>query len=235
MTSPNPLDQLYGGEEFPPLQPGSVALLCIDIQYLDAAPGEGCFAHLTPELEQSLAYYFNRLETTVLPKVQQLQVGFRQAGQEVIHTHIQSLTQNGRDRSLEHKRIGLQAAPGSREATFLPSVAPQGDEIVIPKTASGVFSCTNLDYVLRNLGITQLVVVGVFTNECVETTVRVAADRGYLVYVPEDGTAAVQPDLHHHALAAMSHTYGYITTAEAILTQLQSVGLPAAPSPVISL
>lgn len=67
---------------------------------------------------------------------------------------------------------------------------------------------------LRNLGITQLVVVGVFTNKCVETTVRNAADMGYLVSVPEDGTAVVQPDLHRYAIAAMSRTYSAITTTD---------------------
>jgi nicotinamidase-related amidase len=223
MTNPNPLDELYTGGEFPPLHLGQVALLCIDLQYLDAARGEGCFANLTPELEQSLEAYFHRLETTVLPNVRRLQDGFRQAGQEVVHTHIQSLTQDGRDRSLEHKRIGLLAPPGSKEAQILPAVAPSGDEIVLPKTASGVFSCTNLDYVLRNLGISQLVVVGVFTNECVETTVRTAADRGYLVYVPEDCTAAPDPRLHRCAIESMGHTYSAITSTQEILSQLSVV------------
>jgi nicotinamidase-related amidase len=81
-----------------------------------------------------------------------------------------------------------------------------------------VFSCTNLDYVLRNLGISQLVVVGVFTNECVETTVRTAADRGYLVYVPEDCTAAPDPRLHRCAIESMGHTYSAITSTQEILS-----------------
>jgi nicotinamidase-related amidase len=221
MSSKNPLKRLYDGGEFPPLQLGQVALLCIDIQYLDAAPGHGCFANLPAGLEPDLAYYFDRLDHTVVPNVQKLQTGFRQAKQEVIHTRIQSLTQDGRDRSLEHKRLGLHAAPGSKEAEFLPAVAPQGDEIVIPKTASGVFSCTNLDYVLRNLGMTQL--VGVLTSECVETAARVAADRGYLVYIPADGAATVHPDLHQDALEAMRHTYACITSTDEILSQVHGL------------
>ncbi|MGJ3253791.1 MAG: cysteine hydrolase family protein [Elainellaceae cyanobacterium] len=232
MSSKNPLKRLYDGREFPSLQDGRVALLCIDIQYLDAAYGHGCFANLPAGLEPDLAYYFDRLDHTVVPNVRRFQDGFRSAEQEVIHTRIQSLTQDGRDRSLEHKRLGLHAAPGSKEAEFLPAVAPQGDEIVIPKTASGVFSCTNLDYVLRNLGMTQLVMVGVLTNECVETAARVAADQGYLVYIPEDGAATVHPDLHQDSLEAMRHTYACITSTEEILSQVQglSMTMPASVS-----
>jgi nicotinamidase-related amidase len=85
-------------------------------------------------------YYFNRLETQVLPNVRRLQDAFRAVGLEVIHTRIQSLTMDGRDRGPGHKRLGLHAAPGSKEAEFLEIVAPQGDEIVINKTASGVFT-----------------------------------------------------------------------------------------------
>ena len=60
-----------------------------------------------------------------------------------------------RDRSLEHKRLGLFAPPGSKLAEFIPAVAPQGDEIVIEKTASGVFISTNIEYILRNLCVSH--------------------------------------------------------------------------------
>ena len=100
------------------------ALLCIDLQYLDAAPGIGVFA----DAEQAgvpleaQEYYFDRLENVVLPNVRRLQDAFRKRGLEVIHTRIQSLTQDGRDRSPGHKRLGLHAAPGSKEAEFLEPV-----------------------------------------------------------------------------------------------------------------
>jgi nicotinamidase-related amidase len=133
----------------------------------------------------------------------------------VIHARIQSLTNDGRERSLEHKRLGIHAAPGSKEAEFLPEVAPKGDEIIIPKSASGIFNSTNIEYILRNLGVEQLVVVGVVTSECVETAVRDASDRSFVVYVPEDGVAAINPEIHEAALKAMHHTYAYVmATAE---------------------
>jgi nicotinamidase-related amidase len=200
---------------------GRAALLCIDLQYLDASRGHGVFkdasqSGVPPEAQE---YYFHRLESLVLPNVRSLQDTFRVHALEVIHTRIQALTRDGRDRGKGHKRLGLLAAPGSREADFLEVVAPDAtrDEIVINKTASGVFSSTNIHYVLKNMGIESLFVVGVYTNECVETTVRDACDLGYLVTVIEDGCATVTPELHDASLATVRDRYARImTSAEAM-------------------
>lgn len=201
------------------------ALLCIDLQYLDAARGIGVFADaeksgVPPEAAE---YYFERLETTVLPNVRRLQDAFRAKGLEVIHTRIQSLTQDGRDRGPGHKRLGLHAAPGSREAEFLPAVAPQGDEIVIDKTASGVFNATNLEYVLRNLEITGLFVVGVYTNECVSTAIRDACDLGFHVTLVEDACATVTPELQQATLTTMKDRYARVLTTDEAVRELTRV------------
>ncbi len=196
----------------------NTALLCIDLQYLDASPGHGVFdesetSGVSPEAQR---YYFDRLESLVLPNVRRLQDSFRSHGLEVIHTRIQALTQDGRDRGKGHKRLGLLAPPGSREADFLEAVAPDNkrDEIVINKTASGVFSSTNLHYVLNNLEIESLFIVGVYTNECVETTVRDACDLGYLVTVIEDCCATVTPELHQASLATLRDRYARVISLE---------------------
>ena len=206
------------------LKKGTVALLCIDLQYLDAARGYGVFRDATQHgvSEEAQEYYFDRLETDVLPNVRRLQDAFRLHGMEVIHTRIQSLTRDGRDRSKGHRRLGLLAPPGSRDADFIESVAPEPDrdEIVINKTASGVFSSTNLHYVLKNLGIDGLFVVGVYTNECVETTVRDACDLGYLVTVVEDCCATVTPELHVASLATLRDRYARIMALEDALGTL---------------
>lgn len=198
------------------------ALLCIDLQYLDAARGYGVFADcersgVAPEAQD---YYFNRLETLVLPNVRRLQDAFRALEQEVIHTRIQSLTRDGRDRGPGHKRLGLHAAPGSKEAEFLEMVAPIGDEIVINKTASGVFTSTNIEYVLRNLGITALFMVGVYSNECVSTAIRDACDLGFYVTLVEDGCATVTPELQQATITTMKDRYARVMCTEEILAEL---------------
>lgn len=195
------------------------ALLVIDLQYLDAARGHGVFADVERSgvPAEAQGYYFTRLAETVLPNVQRLQGAFRENALEVIHTRIQSLTQDGRDRGPSHKRLGLLAAPGSKEAEFLPEVAPQGDEIVINKTASGVFTSTNMEYVLRNLGITGLFVAGVYTNECVSTSIRDASDLGFYTTLIDDACATVTPQLHEATVRTLRDRYTRVlTTADAL-------------------
>ncbi|MEJ2346806.1 MAG: cysteine hydrolase [Gammaproteobacteria bacterium] len=207
------------------LEQHHTALLCVDLQYLDAARGYGVFADIEksgvpPEAQE---YYFHRLETLVLPNVRRLQDAFRANDLEVIHTRIQSHTKDGRDRSAGHKRLGLHAPPGSKEAEFIEAVAPVGDEIVINKTASGVFNATNLHYILRNLGITGLFVTGVYSNECVSTAIRDACDLGYFVTLIEDGCATVTPQLQNATITTMRDRYARVLSADDAITEINRV------------
>jgi len=202
---------------------GDTALLCIDMQFLDAAEGYGIFKDPTtsPASRKGRRYYFTSLQKWVLPHVRILQDAFRKGGLEVIHVRIQSLTHDGRDRGAGHKRLEILASPGSKEAEFLPEVAPQGDEIVINKTASGVFASTNLNYVLRNLGIKSLFVCGVYTNECVDTTVRDACDLGYFVTLVEDACTTVTPDLHEASIKTLRDRYARVMETEEAVYEVQ--------------
>lgn len=200
----------------------NTGLLCIDLQYLDAVEGFGVFRE--PEKsgvpKEGRDYYFSRLKETVLPNVRRLQDAFRSCKLEVMHTRIQSLTQDGRDRSAGHKRLDLLAAPGSKEAEFVEAVAPVGDEVVVNKTASGVFSSTNFHFVLNNMGVNALFVCGVYTNECVETTVRAASDLGYFVTMVDDACATVTPRLHEASIATLKDRYARVVSTEEALEDL---------------
>jgi len=204
----------------------NVALLTIDIQYLDAAPGHGVFADaeksgVPPEAQE---YYFARLHHVVLPNVRRLQDAFRDLKLEVIHTRIQSLTRDGRDRSVGHRRLGLHAPPGSKEAEFLPEVKPKGDELIINKTASGVFNSTNIEYILRNMQIDSLYVCGVYTNECVSTTVRDACDRGFHTTLINDACATVTPELHNATISTVRDRYSRVMTADEVIKEIRKAG-----------
>ncbi len=200
------------------------ALLCIDMQYLDAAPGHGVFADAEKAGVpiEAQEYYFDQLERVVLPNVRRLQDFFRASDLEVIHVRIQSLTQDGRDRSSGHRRLGLHAAPGSKEAEFLEQVAPQGDEIIINKTTSGAFTSTTLAYVLSNLGIRVLYVTGVYTDECISTTVRDACDLGYFVTLVADGCATVTPERQEFTLGSLQDRYVHVVNTAAVLEEIRT-------------
>jgi nicotinamidase-related amidase len=202
-----------------------VALLCIDLQYLDAARGHGVFADAAASGVPLAAqeYYFNQLEQRILPNVRRLQDAFRAHGLEVIHSRIQSLTRDGRDRSPGHKRLNLLAPPGSKEAEFIESVAPIEDEIVLNKTASGVFNSTNLHYLLRNLDITSLFMVGVYSNECVSTAVRDACDLGFYVTLIEDGCTTVTPELQNATITTIRDRYARVMTTDQAIAEITRV------------
>jgi len=209
------------------LERHNTAMLCIDMQYLDAARGFGIFADADSSglPSESQDYYFDRLESMVLPNVRRLQDAFRANRLEVVHTRIQSLTQDGRDRGPGHKRLNLHAAPGSKDAEFLPQIAPHGDEIVINKTASGVFNSTNIEYILRNLGITGLYIVGVYSNECVSTAVRDACDLGFYVTLISDGIATVTPELDRATITTMKDRYARVMTTSEAIAEIEGVFL----------
>jgi len=184
-----------------PIEPERAALLFIDVQNYAARRDGGEFKDLAPaELEARLGYYFDRLERLAVPNMARLQEACRGDGIEVMYTMIESLTRDGRDMSRDYKISGFQVPRGSRDARVIDEISPGDDEIVIPKTSSSVFISTNIDYVLRNLGVAYLIIAGVVTDQCVESAVRDACDLGYLVTLVPDACATYSQERHDHAL-----------------------------------
>lgn len=215
----NNIEGLYNKFGDERLQKEKIALLCIDLQYHDASVGYGFFKNIKRDNEE-YSYYFQKLEEKVFPNVKRLQNIFREKGSEIIHVRIEALTKDGRERSLEHKRIGCLVPKGSKAAQFIPEVKPVNDEIILSKTASGVFNSTNIDYILKNLGITQLIITGVLTNECIETAVRDAADKSYSVYLIDNATAAFNEKLHKNTIKTLKGVYCSVINTEEIIKKI---------------
>ena len=187
-----------------PLVPDQAALLFVDVQNYCAVRNGGEYRDLSPAtFEETLGYYFNCLEATAIPNMQRLQAGFRAAGIEVMYTHIESLTKDGRDLSLDYKISGFSVPKGCWDARIIDAIKPGDDEIDLPKTSSSVFVSTNIDYVLRSLGVRYLVIAGVLTDQCVESAVRDACDLGYLVTLVPDACATKTRERHDNSLRAI--------------------------------
>ena len=94
------------------------------------------------------------------------------------------------------------------------------DEIVIPKTSSSVFISTNIDFILRNLGVSFLVMSGLLTDQCVSHAVRDACDHGYLVTLIADACATLSLERHD---TAINHIKGYCRqrTTDEFLREIQ--------------
>jgi len=184
-----------------PIEPSHTALLIVDVQKYNCTWDGGEYAHLSAaEKERLFTYFFQNLRDIALPNMVRLQQACRRTGIEVTYTLIESLTADGRDRSLDYKITGFNVPKGSPDAKMVDELAPTDDEIVFPKTSSSVFISTNIDYVLRNLGTKYLIIAGCLTDQCVDSAVRDACDLGYLVTVPTDACATLSPERHDWSL-----------------------------------
>jgi ureidoacrylate peracid hydrolase len=102
----------------------------------------------------------------------------------------------------------------------LDAIAPEGDEMVIPKTSSSVFISTNLDYILRNLGVRSLILAGVLTDQCIDSTVRDACDLGYLVTTVTDACTTLSQDRHDWSLR-LNRGYCRQVTTDTIVGEIE--------------
>jgi nicotinamidase-related amidase len=201
-----------------PFRKGQTALLLVDMQRIWLEPG------LDPHHPERGPdhYFYTSVRERAIPNCERLLTAARAHGVEALHTIIQSLTRDGRDRSLDHKLTPIHVSPDLPEGLPPDNLAPKGDEILIPKTSSGVFNSTNIDYLLRNLGIRYLIVAGVLTDQCVDMTVRDAADRGYLVTCVTDACATITPERQANALSAFGG-YCHLADTETVIAKFAAM------------
>jgi len=210
----------------PELRGRQTALVIIDMQYHGASREHGLIKkRLAEGNDAAVAYVVDRIERTVLPSIRRLQAAFRAAEMEVVHVKTESLTNDGRDRGSAAKRHGTHVRPGTRSADILDEIAPVGDEIVVAKTCSGVFNCTNIDYVLRNVGVSTLVLGGRRTGSCIDLAARDAADRGYFVVIAEDATASWSADMQAQAIEDLRDRSAKIMTADDVIARISAPAL----------
>ena len=189
------------------IRKGHAALLVIDVQNATYGPTD---VSARPE--------FHAIATTrVVPNIARLLEAFRRANLEIIYTVMESLTADGRDRSLDYKLSGISIAKGSWEAKVISAIAPARDEIVLPKTSSSVFNSTNLDYLLRNMSIEDVFVAGFLTDQCIDHTVKDGADRGYYMTCIHDACAAETAARHEAALQCFKGYCRMLTTDDAVM------------------
>lgn len=189
------------------LPPAETALLVIDIQNTYLEPKD------TPEENTRWQPFFDRMRDVVIPNTRRLQDWARGNGIEVIHARIACLKQDGRDRSLSQKKPGFNylLLPKDRaDSQIVDALAPRGDEIVVTKTTDSALTGTNLRLILHNIGITHVIVAGIFTDQCVSSTVRSLADESFDVLVVHDACAAATEALHARELEIINMIYCHV-------------------------
>jgi ureidoacrylate peracid hydrolase len=202
--------------------PDQTALVIVDMQYLDAHPdyGLGAIAKERGQ-EKEFEWYFGEMPR-VIRNQQELIRACHEKRVEVVYTRICSLTKDGRDTSYFYSRTLPIVTPiDSKEAQILDEIRPKEDDIVIIKTTDSAFNSQyNTDRILRNMGIQTLLVCGVVSNGCVESTVRDAADLGYDVITVADASLSFTRVQHEFALMEQNMFYSRIKRTHEILEEL---------------
>jgi nicotinamidase-related amidase len=157
-----------------------------------------------------------RMREIVIPTTWALQESFRSKGIDVIHARIACLLEDGRDRSLSQKKPGwnyLLLPKNSVESKIVPELAPRADEIVLTKTTDSALTGTSLRLILSNMGVKNIILTGIFTDQCISSTVRSLADESFNVIVVEDCCAAGTDELHDKELEIINMIYCHVLSS----------------------
>jgi len=208
----------------PRLERGKLGLLVIDVQnvYLSRPDPAGLDTAARAHYDAWTPFH-ERMHEVVLPSIQRLLARFRQGRHEILFARIACQTHDGRDRSLSQKMPGWNnlLLPKDEWESQIPAVvAPQGDEIVLTKTTDSALTGTNLRLMLHNLGLSQIVCCGIFTDQCVSSTVRSLADESFSVILVEDACAAASDRLHRHELEIINRIYCHVMRSAELLSYL---------------
>ena len=197
------------------LDASKTALLVIDIQNTYMLPKE------SDEETQRWQPFYDRMNNVVIPNTARLIAECRNRGVEVIFARIACHKTDGRDRSLSQKKPGfnyLLIPKNAEEGQFVPELTPGDDDIVVIKTTDSALTGTNLRLMLRNMEITDVIATGIFTDQCVSSTVRSLADESFGVILVDDCCAAATDELHRHELEIINMIYCHVVQSDEVLT-----------------
>ena len=188
------------------LRAGRSALIVVDMQLFFLDPASPTYTCGGP---------------AVIPTLSRLVAAFRAAGRPVIHTrHVHH--PDDIDSGIMGWWWSGKCLEGSPESEIHPALAPLPREKVVLKHRYSAFYNTDLETILRCLGIEDVVVCGIMTNLCCESTARDAYYRDYRVFVPADGTGSIDENLQVASLMGLALGFAFVTTCDAIAASLKA-------------
>ena len=211
----------------PEIIPNKSALLIIDMQEYQVKRDWPAYKLMDKWIPGIWDYYCDQVSKIVEPNIKRLIDLFRENKIKIIYTMFSSFNKDGSDFTKQIKNANAIGQEEFGDVLFPPkdhagsqiinSLKPKDEDLVVIKNTSGVFTATNLELFLKNMGIEQLFVVGVVTNMCVEGSARAASELGFDVFLIDDACAAWSPEIHKNTLLSFQMMFGsVITTDEAI-------------------
>lgn len=211
------------------VDPQRSALVIVDMQNSTANLEHGWNKLMQEQFPELAAYVIPRLRDIVIPNNQRLVQFFRQHKLPIVYLTVSRNRADGYDwplplrRRYQHFESSVNSRVGAERNSYdsqvIDAIKPEPGDLVVNKTSTGPFNSTGLDQSLRNMGIASLVITGIATNACVETTMRDAADRGYDCLLVEDACSTLHPAYHEATLLNCEMIFGNVRTTDQIIAE----------------
>ena len=174
-------------------------------------------------LEEQRAGFFH-YATEIVPNVKRVLAASRKARIPVIftgHVHEDPATDGGLTAEWWPEiKLGRSLIKGTRGVEIIDELRPGKTEKIIWKHRYSAFYNTDLELVLRGMGATDLMITGVMTNVCCESTARDAFIRDFNVFFAADATAATEPEFHVASLKNLAYAFAHVLTTRDLLKQI---------------
>lgn len=205
------------------IDPRRTALVPIDLQYASGSREHGLGLWLARQgrLEEA-KYRFDRIENLVIPNTLRLLKAFRAVKARVVYVTLGCELPDFSDAPPSMKAF-FQATNnrvGTREHDIIDVLRPEPGELVINKRTQGAFASSGIESALRAMGIDTIVVAGVSTNNCVETTAREASDRGFGVVMVSDATGTCSEEMQELTLRGFHRLWGRVASTDEVIDEL---------------
>jgi biuret amidohydrolase len=192
------------------IEPAHTALVTQEIQGAVVGPDAG------------LAELANEARREAVPNIVRLLPAARAAGVRVVHCTVQrrsdGLGANHNAGLFMRPSRGVDISPGSPGATLLPEIGPEPSDLVLSRWHGvGPMGGTDLDAILRNLGVTTIVAVGVSVNVAIPNLVMDAVNAAYQVVIPRDAVAGIPTDYANAVIDNTLSLLATVTTTDAVL------------------
>lgn len=208
------------------------ALMVIDMQLTFTHREQG-YAFSMRKFPEMFEYYYDRIDNLAIPNCELLLRYFREHNMEVVHLTFGPELRDGRDQIPRRRRrdkimtgetgIDVTVSKDTDAHRIHPRLEPIEGELVVNKNSNSPFNSTGIDQFLRNLEIKGLIITGVVTTGCVESTIRDASDKGYECVLVEDTCAGFDRESHEATLRAIARSFGEVWTTEQTITNLDGL------------
>ncbi len=207
------------------LRPADTALVIVDLQYASGSRRHGLGKLLAAQGKLADAEYrFARIENLVVPNSRRLAEAFRALGARVVYVTYGAHLPDFSDAPI-HLKDWMKAIDnrvGAPEHEIVDEVRPQPGELVLNKTTMGAFGSTGIEAHLRGMGIANIVVTGVSTNNCVGMTAMEACDRQFGVVVVSDATGTCSDEMQEATLKTFRRLWGRVLSTDEVVAEMMS-------------